>query len=74
MIGDYQLVIEDVAEARKFDDVIAKSGMPASAGGPFHSAAHPGRAMNLDPDRKMARPKDGGQHGQVDRPSSSLGL
>jgi hypothetical protein len=60
MIGDYQLVIEDVADARKFDDVIAKSGMPASAGGPFHSAAHPGRAMNLDPNRKMARPKDGG--------------
>ena len=60
MIGDYQLVIEDVAEARKFEDVVAKSGMPASVGGPFHSAAHPGRAMNIDPERKIARPKDGG--------------
>ena len=61
-IGDYQLTMDDVAEARKFKDVIAKSAMPAAAGGPFHSAAHPGESMNINPDRKMARPKDDGSY------------
>jgi hypothetical protein len=62
MVGDYQMVSEDVSESRKFRDVVAKSGMPSQTGGPFHSAAHPGSAMNIDPNRKYHRPKDGGSY------------
>ena len=62
MVGDYQLTSDDVDQARKFDDVIAKCGMPTSTGGPFHSAAHPGSAMNIDPNRKYHRVKDGGSY------------
>jgi hypothetical protein len=62
MIGDYQMTMDDVAEARKYPDVIAKSGMSVSKGGPFHSAAHPGESMNINPNRVTARPKDGGSY------------
>ena len=60
MIGDYQLTSDDVEAARKFPDVIAKCGMPTSTGGPFHSAAHPGSAMNIDPNRVFHRVGDNG--------------
>jgi hypothetical protein len=62
MVGDYQLTSEDVIECRKFKDVIAKCGMATQTGGPFHSTAHPGSAMNIDPNRKYHRPKDGGSY------------
>jgi hypothetical protein len=60
MIGDYQMQSEDVAASKKFPDVIAKCAMPTQTGGPFHSAAHEGESMNIDPDRKRWSPKDGG--------------
>jgi hypothetical protein len=62
MVGDYQMTSDDVAAARKFKDVIGKSAMGTAAGGPFHSAAHPGEAMNIDLNKVMARPKDGGSY------------
>jgi hypothetical protein len=62
MIGDYQLVSEDVAAERKFPDVIAKCSMPTSSGGPFHSASTPGNAMNINPNRKYTRPLTGGSY------------
>jgi len=62
MIGDYQMTSEDVAESRKFKDVIGKGAMPTQTGGPFHSAAHPGESMNIDPNRKRWTPKDGGSY------------
>jgi hypothetical protein len=68
-IGDYQLVFDDVVRARKFNDVIAKSAMGISAGGPFHSAAHPGESMNIAIERKFGTPKDGGSY---DLPYRSL--
>ncbi len=60
MKGDYQLTTEDVAAARKFSDVVAKCAMPTQRGGPFHSTAHPGSAMNISPDRVYTRPGGGG--------------
>jgi hypothetical protein len=60
MVGDYQLTSEDVEAARKFPDVIAKSGMPTSTGGPFHSTATPGNAMNVKGSKKFSTPRDGG--------------
>ena len=68
-IGDYQMVFDDVVEARKFKDVIGKSAMAVSVGGPFHSASYPGEAMNINLDRKLGRPKDGGSY---DLPYRSL--
>ena len=62
MVGDYQLTSEDVTEARKFPDVIAKCAMATQTGGPFHSTAHPGSAMNIDPNRKYHRPGDRGSY------------
>jgi hypothetical protein len=62
MMGDYQLVSEDVSECRKFPDVIAKCGMASQTGGPFHSTATPGSAMNVSANRKYHRPKDGGSY------------
>jgi hypothetical protein len=61
-IGDYQMVFDDVVEERKFKDVIGKSAMSVSVGGPFHSAAYPGEAMNIARDRKFGTPKDGGSY------------
>ena len=61
-IGDYQMTSDDVAEARKFKDVIGKSGMNAQRGGPFHSASYPGGSMNIDPNRKRWSPPDGGSY------------
>lgn len=46
MIGDYVMSVEDVAEARKHPDVIAKCMQSVNHGGPFHSASEPGTAMN----------------------------
>jgi hypothetical protein len=60
MVGDYQLNSDDVEQAKKFKDVVAKSGMPTSSGGPFHSTATPGNSMNVDTTRKFSTPKDGG--------------
>jgi hypothetical protein len=60
MIGDYQLTSEDVAEARKFKDVISKGGMGASKGGPFHSASNPGDSMNIS--RAMINVRNGGSY------------
>ena len=48
IIGDYQMQGEDVSSNRKFPDVIAKSAMSATRGGPFHSTALPGAAHNVD--------------------------
>lgn len=62
MVGDYQITTADVGEARKFDDVIAKCAMATQSGGPFHSAAFPGASMNINPERKYTRPKDGGSY------------
>jgi hypothetical protein len=62
MIGDYQLTSTDVAEVRKFNDVIAKSAMGTSVGGPFHSAKKPADGMNRDLNRRYVRPKDGGSY------------
>lgn len=61
-IGDYQLTSEDVAEARKFPDVIAKSAMSTSIGGPFHSCRYPADSMNLDMFIKRVSPKNGGSY------------
>jgi hypothetical protein len=62
MVGDYQLTSDDVENCSKFPDVIAKCAMASQTGGPFHSAAHPGTAMNVDPNRKYHRCKDGGSY------------
>jgi hypothetical protein len=43
--------------------------MAVSVGGPFHSASYPGEAMNINLDRKLGRPKDGGSY---DLPYRSL--
>lgn len=61
MIGDYQMVCTDVAEGRKFPDVMAKCAMMTQHG-PFHSAATPGLAMNCDPERNLCMAKDGGSY------------
>jgi hypothetical protein len=68
-VGDYQMTFDDVVTERKFKDVIGKSAMAVSVGGPFHSAAYPGEAMNIAMGRKMGRPKDGGSY---DLPYKSL--
>ena len=62
MVGDYQMQSSDVDAARKFPDVIAKCMMPTNSGGPFHSAAKPGTAMNTDPNKVRHMPKDGGSY------------
>ena len=62
MIGDYQLQAEDVGCNRRFDDVIAKCSNAVTLGGPFHSAATPGTAMNTDPNRKGIVPPEGGTY------------
>src|SRR4030043_236732 len=64
IVGDYQMVSGDVDVCRKFPDVIAKCIMPAHSGGPFHSASHPGYAMNINlfSDGKSHQPKDGGSY------------
>jgi len=61
-IGDYQLTSDDVAEARKFPDVVAKSAMHALIGGPFHSCRFPAESMNIDPSIKRVAPKNGGSY------------
>ncbi|MEM3703600.1 MAG: FAD-dependent oxidoreductase [Candidatus Bathyarchaeia archaeon] len=61
-IGDYQLTSDDVAEARKFPDVIAKSAMNTNIGGPFHSCRYPAESMNIDPKVKKVRVKNGGSY------------
>jgi hypothetical protein len=61
MIGDYQVTFDDVANARKFGDVVTKSAMSARVGGPFHSARYPADSMNINPG-KTANPKDGGSY------------
>jgi hypothetical protein len=61
-VGDYQMVVADVSECRKFPDVMAKCAMNASSGGPFHSASTPGTAMNMNPNRVRYSPKDGGSY------------
>ena len=53
VIGDYILTSDDVAEARKFKDVIGKSGFPA---GGHHAATTSTLAL------KGIYPKDGGSH------------
>jgi hypothetical protein len=53
VVGDYVLTSDDVAEARKFDDVIGKSGFPA---GGHHAATITTLAL------KGIYPKDGGSH------------
>ena len=40
---------EDAKNAAKFDDVIAKCCMPVRPGGPFHSVAVAGQAINENP-------------------------
>ncbi|MEM2703484.1 MAG: FAD-dependent oxidoreductase [Candidatus Bathyarchaeia archaeon] len=60
-IGDYQLTSDDVAEARKFPDVIAKSGMSTAIKGPFHSCRYPAESMNIDPNIKRVSVKNGGR-------------
>lgn len=47
-VGDYTMVGDEVTNCAKFDDVIAKCTMIAQTG-PFHSAATPGTAMNIQP-------------------------
>ncbi|MGI5970919.1 MAG: FAD-dependent oxidoreductase [Oscillospiraceae bacterium] len=61
MIGDYQMQSSDVAEGRKFDDVMAKCAMPTSSGAPFHSASTPGTAMSTSSTR-FTTPKDKGSY------------
>lgn len=61
MVGDYQMQTSDVLEARKFDDVMAKCAMSTSSGGPFHSAATPGTAMNSNSSGYCV-PKDNGSY------------
>ena len=53
IIGDYVLTSEDVAEARKFNDVIGKCAFPAAG---FHVATTKTLALT------EAYPKDGGSH------------
>jgi hypothetical protein len=64
MVGDYQMISEDVDECRKFPDVIAKCIMATNTGGPFHSASYPGYAMNIKlfSKRTNHQPKDGGSY------------
>jgi hypothetical protein len=59
IIGDYQLTTDDVIAARKFKDVIGKSGKGTHADAPGHTTRSPGGAPR-DPNRKRASPKDGG--------------
>ena len=59
MIGDYQMQADDVENNRRFDDCIAKCCMGVTVGGPFHSAATPGVAMNIDPNKRMIDPHNG---------------
>ena len=49
MEGDYQMTADDAKNAAKFDDVIAKCCMPVRPGGPFHSVAVAGQAINETP-------------------------
>jgi hypothetical protein len=62
MLGDYQVTSEDVANARKFKDVVSKSAMPTRVGQPFHSARYPSESMNVDPNGKRFSPKGGGSY------------
>jgi hypothetical protein len=59
MIGDYRMVMDDVAEARKFKDVIAKSAMSASVDA-FHSARRSGASHSIS--RHYEVPKDNGSY------------
>ena len=59
MVGDYQMQSSDVDAGRKFDDVVAKCAMPTTSGGPFHSAATPGTAMNQSSDGNHMPPNGG---------------
>lgn len=54
IMGDYVLTVEDVGEARKFDDVIGKSAFPANA---KHVATAETLALSNN-----VYPKDGGSH------------
>jgi hypothetical protein len=60
--GDYQLTSDDVAEAKKFSDVVAKSAMNTLIGGPFHSCRYPAESMNIDPNTRRVIPKNGGSY------------
>ena len=61
-VGDYQMVATDVSSCAKFPDVMAKCGMSATAGGPFHSAATPGTAYNVTEGKVGYVPADGGSY------------
>ena len=58
-VGDYRMTMDDVAEARKFEDVIAKSAMMASVDAK-HTARRPGASHSIA--RRSATPKDGGSY------------
>lgn len=62
MIGDYQMQTSDVDAASKFPDVMAKCAMTTVPGGPFHSAATPGVAMNVEMASRWHNPPDGGSY------------
>lgn len=61
VIGDYILTAQDVADARKFDDVIGKSSFPAGA---KHVLANHKDTVNgtLTAGSMSVRPKDGGSN------------
>lgn len=61
VMGDYILTVEDVAEARKFEDVIGKSSFPAGA---KHVLANHKDTVNgtLTASNMSIRPKDGGSN------------
>ena len=60
VIGDYILVADDVAEARKFDDVIGKSAFPT---GPKHVLPSSESLTGTLTNANVARhPKDGGSN------------
>ncbi|WHH60626.1 FAD-dependent oxidoreductase [Petroclostridium sp. X23] len=66
IMGDYKIVFEDVAEARKFDDVIGKSAFPTGA---KHAVGDKALALG-----GKAEPKDGGSHDIPYRALVPLGL
>jgi len=57
MIGDYRMTVDDIAEARKFGDVIAKSAMLVSVD---HTARRPGASHAMV--KRSATPKGGGSY------------
>lgn len=61
IMGDYVLTMEDVSEARKFDDVIGKSSFPS---GPKHVLATDANTTNgtLTVQSVAHNPKDGGSN------------